>query len=180
MKHPRMLAALGIAAGMTAAGITASYAATDTTTQTNPMSNLVQAIATKFNLNEADVQTVFDEQREQMQTERKENFTTRVNAAVTDGTLTQAQADAIFSKMEEMETARENKDASLTQEERRAKMEDVGQELKAWVEENDIPREFVPMLGHGGPRGGHGPFGAGPDDGQPVDTQTDSGDTSAQ
>lgn len=179
MKHARFLAGIGVAAGLTAAGMNAVFAETDGSTPTNPMTSLVQAIATKFNLSESDVQQVFNEQHELMQQERQQAFADRVSEAVEDGTLTQEQADTILAKVDELEANKPTQDDSLTPEERHEQMQEALDGLREWAKENEIPREFVPMLGHGGPgnhmgRPGH-MFGM-----QSADTQVDNGDTAVQ
>lgn len=88
----------------------AVYADT-TTTNNGPMSSIVNAIATRFNLNVSDVQQVFDEQHAQMQAERQQKnqqrFTDRLSQAITDGKITQAQADQILANKDEIDALRQ-------------------------------------------------------------------------
>lgn len=122
------------------------------------MSNLVSAIAQKFNLDESQVQAVFDEQitkdRAEMETRMKEEFATRLKNAVSEGTLTQTQADLITAKKAELDAkfeAQKTSGTKPTKEEIDAQM----QELKTWAEQNNIPKEFMMFrFAHGG-RGGH-------------------------
>jgi hypothetical protein len=61
MKIPKkstMLAAASIAIGLGLTGAGLIHAQTSSMSTTNPMNNLVTAIAQKFNLNSADVQQV--------------------------------------------------------------------------------------------------------------------------
>ena len=179
MKKPnssKLIATAGIALGLTGIGLGVSHAAssTDTTTtqstnaaasRPNPMQSLITAIAQKFNLSTTDVQAVFDEQHTQMEAQHKAEEATRLAAAVANGTLTQAQADAITVKKAELESAREaNKDTfqNLTPTEREAKMTAERDALKAWATENNIPEQYLMFLGggHGG-RNGHGDRGFG-------------------
>lgn len=160
MKLPKTstLVAIGaITLGLAAAGAGVSYAASATISeQGNPMSSLVTAIAQKFNLNTADVQQVFDEQRAQMQVQRQQMFSDRLAQAVTDGKLTQDQADKITAKMTELQAQREADKStfdSLTQAERQTKMQEQMTALKQWATDNNIPTEFM-LLGHG--PSGHG------------------------
>jgi len=153
-----LLAALTVAtigAGVVGAGTVA--AAQATTASESPMSSLVSAIATKFNLNPSEVQQVFDEHRTEMRDERHQAMADRVAAAVTKGTITQEQADKITAKMQEMkgfmDTLRDK-----TPEERRAAMKTQLVNLKEWVATNNIPLSALPLgpqdrNGHmGGPR----------------------------
>ena len=86
-----MIVAGAVGLGLAATGATAVFAA-DATPQ-NPMSGLVNAIATKFNLNAADVEAVvraeFEARRAEMEAKMKEHLATLVK----EGKITQAQAD---------------------------------------------------------------------------------------
>lgn len=134
----------------------------------NPMSNLVNAIAAKFNLNASDVQQVFDDQQKQEEANREQMFTDRLNQAVTDGKLTQDQANKITAKKQELESQREANKASFdsqTDAQRKAAMEQQMADLKQWATDNNIPQEFMPFAGgFGGFGGHHGGFGHGPED----------------
>lgn len=115
---------------------------------------LVDKIAQKFNLNKNDVQKVFDEQHAAHEAERQQRMEERLAQAVKDGKLTQAQADAIKSKMAEMKTFKDSlKDK--TEQERHDAMKTKMDELKQWADQNNIPKGYFPM-GHG-MKGGHGP-----------------------
>jgi hypothetical protein len=139
--------------------------------------DIAAAIAQKFNLDEAQVQAVFDRQRdkmqanrEEMETKRQEQFESRLDKLVSEGKLTEAQAAAIKAKKAELETAREaNKNESGTEfknmteeerkaamEERKTKMEAQREALKQWAQDNGISEEYLPMVGMGFAGGGHG------------------------
>lgn len=142
----------------------------------NPMANIVSAIAEKFNLNASDVQAVFDEQREIMETNRKEHreemqadmqekFTERINRAVVDGKLTQVQADLIIAKKAELCSQQTNMEGK-TREEILAFQKTQRDSLQQWAEDNNIPTEYIMFarMGHakgfGNPdfrMGGQGP-----------------------
>ncbi len=168
MKFPKtstMLAAVAITLGLAAGSVGVAYAASNNQTN-NPMNNLVSAIATKFNLNQADVQQVFDEQHSQMEAQFQQGYKDRLTQAVTDGKLTQEQADKITAKAQELKTQREaSKDAfqNKTETERRAFMKEQMDSLKQWATDNNIPMEYMnPGFGHGhrdGPGRGFGPDG---------------------
>lgn len=180
MKKPnasKLIATAGIALGLTGLGLGVSHAASNTDTATatqgttsatskpNPMQSLITAIAQKFNLSTTDVQAVFDEQRTQMEAQHTAKEATKLATAVTNGTLTQTQADAITAKKAELEAAREaSKDTfqNLTQAERQAKMAAERDALKTWATENSIPEQYLMFLGGGrGSKGGHGERGFG-------------------
>lgn len=151
----------------------AAYVKANTSGISNPMSDLVSTIAQKFNLNTSDVQAVFDEQKTKMDTQREdqraqmgaksqEDFTSRINQAVTDGKLTQAQVDLILAKKAELLAQQEAQKASaetMTQEERQTARETMKTQmdsLKQWATDNNIPQEYIPFTGGGR---GHGGFG---------------------
>lgn len=157
-----------VVAGVAAFGSTAIHAApnTNATTRPNPMANLITTLSQKFNLNQADVQKIFDEQHAQMQQEKDAKHTealkTRLAQAVKDGKLTQAQADLITTKQAEFKTFMESL-RDKTETERQTAMKTKMDELKQWATTNGIPEQFAhigPMGGHGGGRGPGGPNGA--------------------
>ena len=124
---------------------------------------LVSAIAKKFNLSEGDVQGVVNEYRTQNQAQRQEEmqqrFTERLNQAVTDGKLTQAQANLIIAKKAELQANNQNLEGKTGQE-RRVAMQNIMAEIKQWATDNNIPQEFCPM-GFGPGKGMRGPGGPG-------------------
>lgn len=137
-------------------GSSSVFAQTSTTTQ-NPMTSLVQRIATKFGLNQADVQAVFDADREAHHAEMKANFEKQLSQYVTDGKITDAQKQLILKKRTELEAAREaKKDSStnLTPEERKSQMDAERTALETWAKENGIDMQY--LMPKGGRR--HGDF----------------------
>jgi len=125
--------------------------------------SLATAIATKFGLKQADVQAVIDAQYASRQAERLQTFETRLDAAVTAGTITADQKTKVLAKAKELEAARlANRDAlqSKTPAERRATMEADRASLKQWAADNKIPENLLlkgGLRGHmgNGPMGGH-------------------------
>lgn len=136
-------------------GSQAVLAASDSTGSTS----LVDKIAQKFNLNKADVQAVFDENRAEHEADRQAKVETKLNQAVTDGKLTAEQKDKILAKRKELQDARQaDMDAmkDKTPEERRAVHEAKRTELEQWAKDNNIPTEYLRFVaGHPG----HGPGG---------------------
>lgn len=148
-------------AGIATMGVTAVQAASTGTKETR-MSGLVSAIATKFNLNAADVQQVFDAQHAAQETamraKQAEEVKARIGAAVTAGKLTQAQADAITAKLPEIQTFMDSLKGK-TNEERETAIKAQMESVKAWATANNIPQEYL-ELGRGF-MGGRGPGGKG-------------------
>ena len=161
MKKHLVAAGIATAVGITGlTGIGIANAAT-TTTSTNPMSSLVDAIATKFNLNKTEVQAVFDAQRTEMQAQREAEIKKEVAQLVADGKLTQDQADKINAKRAELQKEREAlKDAATTKtrEEMKSEMDAKRTELEAWAKDNGIDTQYLRFVFGGR---GHGPGGPG-------------------
>ncbi|MDP2656163.1 MAG: hypothetical protein Q8P11_01210 [bacterium] len=141
--------------GLAGSGAGVLYAAT-ATGGASPGNALITAIAQRFNLNEDDVKQVFDEQRAQMheqtQEQRQNILQNRLTKAVANGTITQAQADAISVKEQEINNQMDAlKDK--TPQERQSALKAQHQALKQWATDNNIPQKLFPF---GGPRMGYG------------------------
>jgi len=126
---------------------------------------LVQRLAEHFNLNQTEVEDVVNqyrnEQQSQMQAERQTQTEERLNQAVSDGQITQAQKDALTAKLAEFQADRPNM-AGSDPEERQADMESHRTAMTAWVEANGIDPNILPNIlgrglnGEGQHRGGFG------------------------
>ncbi|MFA5355172.1 MAG: hypothetical protein WC302_00315 [Candidatus Paceibacterota bacterium] len=110
-------------------------------------SALIQELVERFNLNEQEVQEVFDE----FEAENKEQMEERTSQEFTN--LTEEQKTAISEKMEEMKQKMEGiKD--LSGEERQEAIDQIKEGMEAWAEENGIDAPcFRGMFGRGGPHG---------------------------
>lgn len=149
-----ILPAVALLVGLGIAGAVGVKAASNGQSQ-NPMGNLVNAIAQKFNLNPTDVQQVVDDQRKLMNADHQQRLTDRFTQAVADGKLTQDQSDKIVAKMKELQAKREAEKDSLgakTEAERQAMFQQQIADLKQWAQDNSIPDGFLPF---GRPMGGH-------------------------
>jgi len=155
-KKSKMIAVTAFVLGLAIMG-QATYVSANTNptmNQNNPMSSLVSAIATNFNLNTSDVQTIVDEvmqsERSAREAQGKVDQAEKLAQAVIDGKITQTQADLITSKLSEMKTSIDS-DKDLTQEERQLQQES----LKEWATSNNIPMNFLQCGGndHEGQRG---------------------------
>ena len=155
-----------------------AFAQQSTTSGQDPMTSLVQKIADKFNLNEAEVQAVFDEAHQERSATMQADFEKQLSQYVTDGKITEAQKKLILDKRAEMESQREsNKDEfkNLSEDERKTHMETKKTELDAWAKENGIDLQYLmPQRGKGGGpgMGGHRGFDQGKDDQQSTATPT--------
>ncbi len=121
--------------------------------------SLVAAIATKFNLNQADVQTVFDSEKSKRQAEMKQQVETRLTQAVIDGKITEAQKQAISTHFTQMKENRPTKGDfhNLTEEQRKVKMDEKKAEMDSFLSQNGLTRETLQgLMGHGGKGFGRG------------------------
>lgn len=138
--------------GAGALGSSIAYAQTTTDTQ-NPMSSLVQKIATKFNLNQSDVQAVFDASRQERQTQMKAKVESQLTQWVTEGKITEAQKQLILQKQQELQATRQSNRTnmqSLTPQERQTQKAAKRAELQAWAKDNGIDIQYLmPMGGKG-------------------------------
>jgi histidinol phosphatase-like enzyme len=155
----KYIAAVALILGLSTIGYGAHAAGTAQTgtNGVNPMTGLVTALSQRFNLNATDVQKVFDEQHAQMEAAHQAQEKIALQQAVTDGKLTQAQADLITAKRAELETARLSLEGK-TKEERDALMKTQMDALKQWATTNNIPVGYVFGFGHGDHGGRHGDF----------------------
>lgn len=159
----KKLIVAGTVATLGLAGLAGGTAFATTHNGNGPMSDLPNAIATKFHLNESDVQKVFDEQRAKMDAAREQDQKAELAQLIKDGKLIQEQADKITAKRTELDKEREvnrTSDQNLTDEQRKAKMDEHKTALDTWLKDNDIDSQYSYLLiggrsGHGG-RGMHG------------------------
>lgn len=147
--------AIGVAAG--AFGLVSLVGLATAATETKPVS-LASAIATKFNLKEADVQSVIDANHEARHAYRETERADRIAAAVKDGTITQSQADALTKKLAELEAFHPAKptDGTRPTEAEMTAMKAKMEAFRTWATENKIPKELIGRGGHGGLRFGGG------------------------
>lgn len=167
-KKSKMIAATAFVLGVTAMGAGVANADTVTasaanTAKTQHITSLVAAIATKFNLNSSDVQAIVEqvmsEERAKMETAHEAQATTRLNQAVTDGKLTQAQVALITAKQAETKAFHDSLKGK-SEADVQAAMKAYMTSLKQWATDNKIPEGFGMFVGgpgRGGPGGkGHG------------------------
>jgi len=98
---------------------------------------IVERIAERFGLDEGEVQVFFDEVRTERHEKKKARVEERLDQAVADGVITEAQKDALVAKKAEL---REEKESlrGLEPEERRDAMQELRIEFKEWAEDSGI------------------------------------------
>lgn len=145
-----LLSVLGLTLiGGTLIGVT-SVSAQDATVKSQ---SIIQKLAQRFNLQEADVKAVFDEEHQARQAQMNTAFEQRLTQAVTDGKITEVQKTAILSKFSEMKAAKLNPGQfkNQTPEQRKQVMEQKKSELETWAKENGLTLETLQsLIGHGG------------------------------
>jgi hypothetical protein len=105
--------------------------------------DLIAALSQRFGLDQTELTTFFAEQKEA-------RADARLDGLVEDGTLTQAQRDAVEAKQDEQQAKREEiADASLTASERREALETLREEMRTWLEEQGIDLPFAANGRHG-------------------------------
>jgi len=122
------VAAIGVS-GLVGLGVVSAQSAGN-------RSSLVEAIASRFNLNKSDVQKVFDQNKAQNQVDRQQKMSDRLQKLVDNGTITAAQKTAIEAKLKDLQASRAaNRGSlkSLTPVERKAKMEAQKTDLENWA-----------------------------------------------
>lgn len=159
MKKRLMVAATAAALSFGAVVPAAATIATHAESGTNSSSSsIVDKIASKFSLNKAEVQKVFDEERATREAEREQAYKDKLATAVKDGKLTQAQADKAQAKHNEIKAemeARHDEMKDKTDADRKASMEARRTELKKWAADNGIDESY--LRPDGGRGGHHGP-----------------------
>ena len=168
MKSKKVLIAALVATALATVAIFGAGLVVAQTTGDYPP--IVKKLAEKFNLDIADVEKVFDEERGAHHEEMHAQCVERLDKAVEDSKLTKAQS-AELQKILDKKKADHEKIEDLSPEEQREAMKAHKAELNKWAEDNDL--NLKDILGHKpghkkGWRGGgmkHGPGGMkhGPD-----------------
>jgi hypothetical protein len=144
-------------AGLSGAGI--ASAATGTTSTGSD--TLVDKIASTFHLDKSKVQAVVDADRQSHIADMEAKRATALKQAVTDGKITQAQADHITAAWKEIDdlrgTTKPESMSTTTRDQIKQKMDD----LRTWLKDQNIDLRSIAGLGGHGRGHGHG-FG-GPD-----------------
>ena len=112
---------------------------------------LVQMIASRFNLNPSDVQSVFDQYRGQQQQVRQQNLSDRLDQAVKDGKITQSQKELLLTKFTELQNNRKTdlqNWKNMTSDRRKAARQSQKQDLQNWAIQNGIDLNVLrPYIG---------------------------------
>lgn len=135
MNKKVLIPTLGLAALVVAGILGVSAVRADENGTYPPM---IESLVERFGLNEDEVKTFFDEQRQERQRQMEQAREERLNQAVADGVITEEQKQALQGKWEEMRTKREQH----------------REEMRQWMEDSGI--DFEKLAGYGVGCGGRG------------------------
>lgn len=144
------LGAAGLGVGATASALTS--------TGNDKQSSLVEALAKKFNVDKSEVQKVFDDNRATHQAEMKTARETALKKALADKKITQEQYDHIVAAWKDIDAAHTSVgDPTSQTEQQRTDMKKKMDELRTWMQQQNINPETLGIKGgfgrhHGGGR----------------------------
>lgn len=125
-------------------------------TNSDGSNNLINRIATKFNLNKGEVEKVFEEERAEREAEHQQRIEERLSKAVVDGKLTEDQKAKILAKHAELKDDMEQLHEAMagkSKEEIRELKQQHHEELQQWAEDNDIPLKYLHFAAIAHPHG---------------------------
>ena len=132
-------------AAVSAIGGAAFLGANTVSAQTSGES-LVQRIAERFELDEAEVESFFYELKEERMELKDEMREQHLDGLVDDGIITEDQKNLLIEKFEENRAERQTlkeENSDLSKAEIKQLMEDRKAEMEAWAEENGINLEEI-------------------------------------
>lgn len=151
-----LIAAMAVAfigvAGVGSMGV-ASAVTNSVDTPSGGISDLVNKIADKFNLDKNEVEKVVEEDRAERKAEKEQRVADKLQELVKDGKLSEEQKDMLLAKRAELQAARESIKEDLkdkTDEERHQYMKEQREKLMQWAEDNDISTKYLHfVMGYG-------------------------------
>lgn len=116
--------------------------------------SLISKIAQKFNLNEADVKAVFQEEMDTRHAQMKQQMEEKLTQAVKEGKITEAQKTAIQEKFGQPFTKKVEA-GEMSEEEMQAFHQQRKAEMDTWLSQNGLTHALLrEIMGH--PKGfGH-------------------------
>jgi polyhydroxyalkanoate synthesis regulator phasin len=148
-KKSKMIAATAFILGATAlGGGIVAYADSLPEDEGRPIDSLVSKIAEKFGLNKSEVESVVLEvmntQRDEMKSLHDEMFSDKLKNLVDSKTITQAQADLVADKIEELHAQRDadfETYKNLDPEKRRELRDEHRAEMEEWAEQSGLTQD---------------------------------------
>ena len=144
------IAAVSVLSGGVVAATTA-FAQTTQGGQTN-VPSLTQEIADKFHLNLFDVQSVFNQNRQERLNKMESNYETYLANLVKESKITQEQEQLIIAKHKELMSQMQSNSKNfktMNPAERQAQMQSMKQGLQNWAKQNNIPLQYLRPNGAG-------------------------------
>lgn len=129
----------------------AANAATNDTASTG--TSLIDKIATTFHVDRSQVAALFAADRQEHEAQMQADQAARLAQAVTDGKLTQAQADHITNAQKEIQSLRDKSEPGQETAAQRTEMKAKMDALRSWATTNNVDEQYIGG-GHGGPDGG--------------------------
>ena len=170
MNVSKTVSTIGVGAAIVAGSMLAVTAASAHGGSEEKQAERASALAERFNLDESEVQSYFEDQRTERKAEREAKRAEHISGLVEAGTLTQTQADELIALKDETKASIEElKESGAEKEEIKSAMEESRSAVEAWASEQGINLDDIRPEGkEKGGRGHHGPKG--------VSESTDSGE----
>lgn len=157
MVNKKMVIAAAALAVMGGTVFTVRQVSAQETTSSGPFTTVVDKLVNRFGLNRDEVVKLFDEAHAEHRHMMESNLNDRLDQAVANGKLTEAQKQLIITKRQELQAEHETHHAEMegkTPEEFRTMMEAKHAELERWAADNDIDLSYLMIKFGKGP--GHG------------------------
>ena len=118
----------------------------------------VSELAERFNLDESEVQSYFEEKKEERRGEREEKRAEHLAGLVEAGTVTQEQADELTALKDDFKSEVEAlKESGAEREELKTLMDEKKAEVEAWAEAEGLNLDDIRPERGEGKRGHYGP-----------------------
>lgn len=141
--------AIGAAAlAITGAAATATALAATSTSTNSTYPPIVQKIADKFHLSPADVNDVFQQQKQMNKEEKKQRLNDYLEQKVKDGTITEDQKNKVVAKLDELHQQLKNED----KDQRHQDLQTLKTQFEQWAKDNGINNidQLLPRHDHVG------------------------------
>jgi hypothetical protein len=162
MNVSKTVSTIGVGAAIVAGSMLAVTAASaHSGVSEEKQTERASALAERFNLDESEVQSYFEDQRAVHKAEREAEHAEHIAGLIEAGTLTQAQADELTALKDEAKASIEAlKESGANREEIKKLMDENRSAVETWASEQGINLDDIRSEGHEkGGRGHHGPRG---------------------
>lgn len=131
-----------------AAGTATALAATPAASNSSTYPPIVQKLADTFHLNPADVNKVFQDQKQMNQQQRQQKLNDYLETQVKAGKITEDQKNKMITKLEDLHSQLKND----TKGQRHQDMQNLRSQLEQWAKDNGINNieDLLPPHAHRG------------------------------